>query len=256
MFDFGRRSVNLRRWRWLTIAQGLTSLLAPPVCALCGGPGQWHDELWGVDLCLHCEAACPRTVAVCPRCAEPQPCLRCHDSPPAFDATLAPFLYEDPVDEMITGLKFQGELGFARVLGTLLARAVIHRGTPLPLALIPMPLHAQRLRERGFNQCEAIAGHLARRIGVRMDAQLLYRARATRPQSGLSATARAANLRGAFALRANRPLPAHVALLDDVMTTGNTAEAAAGALKAAGCQRVEIWACARAQRLDAANEHS
>jgi ComF family protein len=156
---------------------------------------------------------------------------------------------------MITGLKFQGELGFARVLGTLLAQAIIQRETTLPQALIPMPLHAQRLRERGFNQCEAIATHLARRIGVRMDSRLLCRARATRPQSGLSATARAANLRGAFALRAGRSPPAHVALLDDVMTTGNTAEAAAGVLKAAGCQRVEIWACARAQRFDAANHH-
>lgn len=241
----------------MTIAQGLTSLLAPPVCALCGGPGQWKDEIWGIDLCLHCEAACPPTVDVCPRCAESLPCARCRESPPSFDATLALFRYEDPVDEMITGLKFQGELGFARVLGTLLAQALRSRDrAALPKALIPMPLHFERLRERGFNQCEVIATHLARRIGVRMEARLLCRARATLPQSGLSATARAANLQGAFALRAGRLPPAHVALLDDVMTTGNTAAAAASVLKAAGCQRVEIWACARAQRFDAANDRS
>ena len=256
MFDLRWRSVNLRLPGWLTIVQNMTSLLAPPVCALCGGPGQWQQEAWGIDLCAYCEAACPRTAAACPHCAEPLPCGRCQHSPPSFDATLALFRYEDPVDQMITGLKFQGELGFGRVLGTLLAQALRGRGTPLPQALVPMPLHLARLRERGFNQCEVIAAHVARRLGVRMDRRLLYRARATQAQSGLSATARARNLREAFAVRAGCVPPAHVALLDDVMTTGSTAAAAATVLKAAGCRHVEIWACARAHRLDAADDRA
>jgi ComF family protein len=256
MFELRWRSVNLRWPDWLTIAQNLASLVAPPVCALCGGPGRRQQEIWGIDLCAHCEAACPRVAQACSRCAEPLPCTRCVDSPPSFDAALALFRYEDPVDLMITSLKFQAELGFARVLGTLLAQAVRVRGGALPLCLIPMPLHLSRLRERGFNQCEAIAAHAARRLDIRMDARLLYRTRATLPQSGLAATARAVNLRGAFAVRDGRTPPAHVALLDDVMTTGHTAEAAASALKAAGCQRVEIWTCARAARLDAAKDCS
>lgn len=154
---------------------------------------------------------------------------------------------------MITGLKFQNELGFARVLGTLLAQTVRQRDANLPQALIPMPLHPARLRERGFNQCEAIASHVAARLDMKLETRLLRRTRATLPQSGLSATARAENLRGAFAVDAGRIPPQHVALLDDVMTTGHTAAAAATVLKQAGCQRVEIWACARAQRFDAAN---
>lgn len=248
MFDLRWRTVNLPQLGWLTIVQSLTSLLAPPVCALCGGPGQWKDEPWGIDLCLHCEATCPRVMEACPRCAEPLPCNGCTASPPPFDATLALFAYEEPVDEMITGLKFHGELGFARVLGTLLAQRVRERCANLPEVLIPMPVHRLRRRERGFNQSEVIAAHVAHRIGVRMDARLLYRTRPTLPQSGLSAAARADNLRGAFAMREGRVPPAHVALLDDVMTTGHTAAAAAAVLKDAGCRRVEIWACARAHR--------
>ena len=254
MFELRWRSVNLRWPGGLTIAQNLTSLVAPPVCALCGGAGRRLQEVWGIDLCAHCEAACPRVSHACARCAEPLPCTRCGESPPAFDAALALFRYEDPVDLMITSLKFQGELGFARVLGTLLAQAVRARGGALPLCLIPMPLHLSRLRERGFNQCEAIAAHAARRLAIRMDARLLCRTRATLPQSGLAAAERAVNLRGAFAVRDGCTPPAHVALLDDVMTTGHTAEAAASVLKTAGCQRVEIWTCARAARLDAARD--
>ena len=177
-------------------------------------------------------------------------CGRCCATPPGFDATFALFRYEDPVDEMITALKFQGELGFARVLGTLLAKFIRNRSV-LPDVLIPMPLHLTRLRERGFNQTAAIAAHAARRLQMKLDARLLLRARATLPQSGLSAMNRAANLQGAFAVATGRRPPARVALLDDVMTTGHTAAAAAMTLKAAGAQHVEIWACARAW-LDAA----
>jgi ComF family protein len=270
MFDSQRSSVNPRSFHWLTIAQNLTSLVAPPICALCGGAGQRADEIWGIDLCVHCEAACSRPVRACARCAEPLgeaayramgPCVsgdipallceRCRATPPDFDATFALFRYEDPVDEMITALKFRGELGFARVLGTLLARHMRDRGPALPEALIPMPLHPSRLRERGFNQTEAIAAHAARRLRMKLDTRLLLRRRATQPQSGLSALDRAANLREAFAAADGRHSPARVALLDDVMTTGHTAAAAAMTLKEAGAQHVEIWACARAW-LDAA----
>jgi ComF family protein len=254
MFDLPRRTVNPGQSRWLTIVQNITSLLAPPVCALCGGPGQPKDEVWGVDLCAYCEAACPRPADVCARCAQPRPCHRCFAEPPPFDATLALFRYEDPVDQMITGLKFQGELGFARVLGTLLAQQLKCRETPLPQCLVPMPLHPSRLRDRGFNQCEAIAAHVACRLGVRMNARLLLRTRATLPQSGLTAAARATNLQGAFAVRSGCAPPPCIALLDDVMTTGHTVAAAAAVLKAAGCERIEIWACARAHRFDTADD--
>ncbi len=175
-----------------------------------------------------------------------------------FDAIFCLFRYRHPVDQMITRLKFHGDLAFARVLGTLFARARRDTGQPLPECIVPMPLHRQRYRERGFCQTTELARHIAprlrdargRRLPLRAD--LLRRVRATPPQSGLPAEERAHNLQGAFAVPAHAPLPRHVALLDDVMTTGHTAMAAAAALKAGGIAEVEIWCCARALRDNAA----
>ena len=254
MFKSLYRSVNLRLPSRLTIVQNVTSLLAPPVCALCGGTGQRAGEAWGLDLCLHCEAACPKPAAPCPRCAEPGhggECPRCRASPPPFDSTFALFLYADPVDQMVTALKFGGELAFARVLGILLARELRGVRRP-PHCLVPMPLHAQRYRERGFNQAEAIAAHVAHRLDLPLESALLERIRVTAPQSRQSAASRRANIEAAFGLRAGRRVPPRVALLDDVMTTGSTAAAAAAALRAGGARHVEVWACARAARSSAA----
>jgi ComF family protein len=158
------------------------------------------------------------------------------------------FRYEDPVDHMITALKFRGEMGFARVLGTLLARRIGAADLRLPQALVPMPLHAARYRERGFNQAAAIAAHVAPRLRVPLATRLLTRERATAAQSGLSAAARRENIQHAFAVMPGCRVPARVALLDDVLTTGSTAAAAAAALRAGGARQVTLWICARAAR--------
>ncbi|HTQ36493.1 MAG TPA: ComF family protein [Steroidobacteraceae bacterium] len=235
------RRQRMCRSAWRGTARVLAHVLAPPCCALCGGPGQWLDEPWGLDLCVHCEAACPRW--------QPEPL--------PFDATLCLFRYGHPVDEMITRLKFHEDLVFARVLGTLLAREVNTRRAELPECLVPLPLHRSRYQERGFCQTTEIARHASRRLRMPdgrqlpVRAGLLCRVRATRAQSGLGAAQRAANLRGAFAVRARGALPRHVALLDDVLTTGHTALAAVAALRAAGIARIELWCCARAPRHDA-----
>jgi ComF family protein len=239
----------------LALSQSLTDLIAPPVCVLCLGDGQRLDELWGLDLCVHCEQACTALTAPCPRCGEPDSpagCARCHAHPPPFDAAFCLFRYEDPVDLLITNLKFRSELASARVLGMLFARRYSDSGRALPQCVVPVPLHASRYRERGCNQCAEIARHLkprlrdssGRRLPIRND--LLQRIRATHAQSELAAAERAANLAGAFRTPLGATMPQHIALLDDVMTTGHTAAAAAQALKDAGCRRVEIWACARA----------
>jgi ComF family protein len=210
--------------------------IAPPVCILCGGAGQDGEEIWGLDLCRHCEEACPR--------AAPEP--------PPLHRTFCLFRYEDPVDQMIQRLKFHRDIAQARVLGTLFARAYRASGRPLPECVVPMPLHLSRYRERGFCQTTLIAGHIAHRLRGRSGAplplrpQLLRRVRATRAQSGLSAAERAGNLRGAFACEPAWHPPCHVALLDDVLTTGHTAAAATAALLAAGVSLVDLWCCARA----------
>jgi ComF family protein len=186
------------------------------------------------------------------RCGEPLAagldCQHCRSHPLPFDAVHSLYLYADPVDQMITGLKFGRELMFARVLGTLFARSLRSRHQPLPDCIVPMPLHHTRYIERGFNQSAEIARHTARRVGVPVNPRLLERCRATLPQSGLDAAARRSNMAGAFRVTAGCKMPAHIALLDDVLTTGHTAAAAAQVLKDSGCQSVEIWACARALR--------
>ncbi len=221
------------------LSQRLTHLLAPPVCILCGGPGQALDEPWGLDLCVHCEAACPR--------APPEPAPWQH----AFCL----FRYEDPVDLMIQRLKFHRDIAQARVLGSLFARAWRESGRSLPECIVPLPLHRSRYVERGFCQTTLLARHIARRLRRRGRAlpvrtDLLLRVRATRAQSGLDAAERAGNLKGAFACPAGKTLPRHVALLDDVLTTGHTARTAIRVLQEAGAGQVDLWCCARALRVD------
>ena len=153
---------------------------------------------------------------------------------------------------MITRLKFHADLVFARILGTLFARAWRIASHDPPECLVPLPLHVSRYRERGFCQTTELARHIARRLRdpggeclpVRSD--LLQRIRATRAQSDLAAGERAANLRNAFAVQTHVRVPHHVALLDDVYTTGHTALAAASVLRSAGVERVDLWCCARA----------
>lgn len=114
-----------------------------------------------------------------------------------------------------------------------------------PQALVPIPLHRGRLRRRGYDQSLELARPLARQLGVPLRDDLLRRVRATAAQSRLDAGARRRNLRGAFAVSAGAAAPSHVALVDDVMTTGATARSAATALLRAGVRRVDVWVRAR-----------
>lgn len=219
-------------WRWL-----------PPVCVLCLGPGEP-----GLDLCAICAAHLPVRRAACRRCARALPapgiCGPCQRKPPVFMEAQAAFDYARPVDWLVHRFKFGGRLECGRVLGECLAWELALRGAARPDALVPVPLHAGRLRSRGFDQALELGRHLARRLELHLRPRLLARCRATSQQSTLDARARRRNLRGAIRVRA--PVPAHVALVDDVMTTGSTAVECARVLKRAGCRRVSIWVVARA----------
>lgn len=214
-----------------TIAHLLTSYgrgLLPPTCLLCGAAGG-ADRL---DLCDLCLRSLP------------------HAGPfalPPFAAVVCPWVYAYPIDHCIQALKFQRERAWARVLGALLARERRRVGGDLPDLVVSVPLHLRRLRERGYNQSADLARFAARALELPVDARALERRRATEVQSRLPASARAANVAGAF--RAAHPLQGlRVALVDDVLTTGSTAAAAAAALRAAGADSVELWVVARAAR--------
>lgn len=157
---------------------------------------------------------------------------------------VAAFDYEEPVRHLIHGLKFQRRYAYGRLLGDLLAETVSTRPV-LPQCLLPVPMHSARFRERGFNHTVEIARQITRRLGIPLDCASLRRTRATRPQVGLSIRERARNVEKAFELV--RPCPArHLALIDDVVTTGATVNALAKLLKKHGAERIEIWSCARA----------
>ena len=234
-------AANWRQWlRGLPARIGTT--LLPPRCLLCGEPG---DD--GRDMCAACHWWLPRNHCACPRCAiplaVPGTCGRCLRREPLLHFAHAAFVYAPPVDGLLARYKFHGDLAAGRLLAGLLAETL--DGVERPQALVPVPLHRSRLRQRGYDQALELARPLARATGVPLAAGLLQRHRRTAAQSELGAMARRRNLRGAFRVAARGRLPAHVALVDDVMTTGATLHAAALALRRAGVERVDAWICAR-----------
>lgn len=218
--------------------------LLPPRCLLCGDAG--HE---GLDLCRDCAAELPRNRSCCARCALPLAlpaalCGRCQRHPPPWQAAWSPFRYGWPLDRLESRFKFSRELAAGRSLVALWQREA--RPIELPALIVPVPLHRARLRQRGYNQALELARPLARALGVPLRHDLLQRAHPTAAQSELDAPSRRRNVRGAFAVRPNAPLPAHVAVLDDVMTTGATLAECARVLRRAGVARVDVWALARA----------
>jgi ComF family protein len=194
--------------------------LLPARCVLCQG-----DGLPELDFCQACFSALP---------AQPTPL------PYAYGTVYAGFCYQSPIDELIQGFKFNEQLHFGRLAARLSQPALAQER---PDALLPVPLHVNRLRERGFNQSLELAKFWGRRFSLPVLAHTLQRHRATCVQSGLKAAERLPNVAGAFVARGE--LPAHVALVDDVYTTGATCQAAAQALVEVGVQRVDVWCLAR-----------
>jgi ComF family protein len=204
--------------------------LAPARCLLCGAPGA--DRL---DLCVHCIARLPASTV---------PWRPGEDH---IGWQLAPWRYAHPVDAMVRQLKFHGERSYARALGTLLARQRRACPEPLPDLIVPMPLHPRRLRARGYNQAAEIACFAGREL-QRPRSQALRRTRDTAEQSALPRRQRRLNVHGAFA--GTRGLTGlRVALIDDVVTTGSTARAAAAALHRAGAASIEVWALAVVEQI-------
>jgi ComF family protein len=144
----------------------------------------------------------------------------------------------------IQRLKYARRRALADALGHLLAERYPFAADAL---LVPVPLHLTRLRERGFNQAVLLARRLGRARGLAVASRALVRLRATHAQPGLGAAARRTNLAGAFALRAGTVVARRaVVLVDDVLTTGATADACASVLLAAGARRVDIYTVGRA----------
>jgi ComF family protein len=248
--DTANVAVNLKEWFPVDgFWRALQFAVLPPRCLLCAGRG---DSMR--DLCTACIGDMARNRLCCPRCAlplqTPAPlCGECLKREPPFTAASAPFVYGHPLDLLMGRLKFGHSLAAGRVLSELWIAALRESMPAKPLALVPVPLHPSRLRERGYNQALELARPLARALEIPLRPDLLRRLRATPAQLNLEAKTRRRNLRGAFGIVENVALPAHVAVVDDVMTTGTTLRECAKTLLRGGVARVDVWALARAPRL-------
>ena len=220
-------------------------------CQLCLGPSDNTS-----DICGACQGDLPWLGHQCSQCALPLPetsstlCGNCLTQAPAFRQVIAPFVYRFPLDSLIPAFKYHHQLAYGRLLVPLLIDAIRHHHAEndqaLPDRLIPMPLHRQRQAQRGYNQAFELARPVARALQIPLDRHSLLRHQSTPAQQGLSARERRRNLRDAFYC----PHPQHVnglhlAVLDDVVTTGATANEVSRTLLQAGAASVSIWALAR-----------
>ncbi|WP_245749958.1 ComF family protein [Marinobacter zhejiangensis] len=156
-------------------------------------------------------------------------------------------MYQFPLNRMIGHYKYRRQLAFGHPLinlfGDHLASHLESSPEHRPDLLIPSPMHKKRRRQRGFNQADDIAEQLSKRLGIPWSSTTLERVRVAPRQSGLNRRQRMDNLKGV--VRVNRRLPAKVAIIDDVMTTGATARILARELRSAGASDIQIWVLAR-----------
>ena len=233
-------------YNWLK--NSLSSLFSKQ-CLLCLSP-TLNTHL----LCSDCGTDLSKNSAHCLVCAIPFSetqtsgkmliCGKCQKNPPHYTTSLIPHLYASPLKEIIAHLKFHGNLSYAPLLAQTFINSLKHRKNNLPECIIPVPLHQQRLRERGFNQALELAQIISKQLHIPLDYSLCQRNKATPYQSGLSAKQRKQNLKNAFAMKKSHNYK-HVAIFDDVVTTGTTVNELAKELKQSGVETIEVWAIAR-----------
>lgn len=242
--------------------------ILPGHCVLCRAA-----SLQKLDLCRPCVAKLPRLGPHCHSCAAPLPlaetdpgpgksglrCGRCQIKPPRFDTVRTPYLYAPPLDGLLSRFKFNSDLVAGKLLGELLANELrtsfylgqtSHSSKPgLPDWMIPIPLHWRRHLSRGFNQARVLADSLADTLHIPVADGLIKRNKATQAQRQLRRNERSKNVKHAFTLASRRAGTTiegqNFAVVDDIVTTGSTAEAVAELLKQHGAAAVDIWAVAR-----------
>lgn len=219
------------------------SLRLPALCLLCH---QFHQDRLAV--CHECVALFTPLGFCCRQCAAPlfdsnHPlCGQCIKKPPHFDTALVSYRFEEPLRSLLHQFKYNHSLYLTSLLGELMLKA-LNSNYVQPQCLIPVPMHRMRLKTRGFNQAVVLARFLAKKLKLPCDSSSCVKIINTSPQAELGGEQRRKNLRNAFACP---PLPyKHIALIDDLLTTGSTAHELAYTLKNSGVERVDIWCCAR-----------
>lgn len=259
----GKSAGGWARWRQLVL-----DCLFPPRCVGCRRRGTW--------LCAQCRTGFPRVGRdSCSYCGRPAAlrsghavragrltpqagsrrtswqgrtvgassagspvCASCRRLKLALSGLFSDYYFEGVLRVAIHQLKYRGSRHLAEPLGELMLETLATAAVPADV-LVPVPLHASRLAERGYNQSALLADHVSQATGVPVVDGPLRRARPTEPQMALPAVQRRANVTGAFVVQGRELAGLRVLLVDDVCTTGSTLDACAAALRAAGC--AEMW---------------
>ena len=236
---------GLRNWRRRLAAAGeaLLDLFFPPRCPGCGRVGS--------TFCDACQARIePPPAPACIRCGHPAEaddlCPTCRETPSHLDRIASSAIFAHPLRDAIHDLKYNDGRSLARPLGARMAASWQQGGFTADL-IMPVPLHAARLAERGYNQAALLARVLSQSVGVPIDETAIVRQKATLQQAMLKAVERKENVKDAFAARRSDLTGKNIALIDDVCTTGSTLEACAQALRAAGAASVWAFTLARAR---------
>lgn len=200
------------------------------------------------DICAGCATELPIIETHCRHCGIPMPhddlCGDCLLAAPAFTRCIAALRYEAPISHLVGAFKYQGDFNAGRVLSQLLIGRLRQECDLAVDALVPVPLHWRRRWQRGFNQSEIIADEVSRALDIPMHTNGLRKIRHSSAQQNLDASARQKNLRDAFTC--TRDVSGlHLAVIDDVVTTGATANAIAQLLREHGAASVQIWALTR-----------
>lgn len=231
---------SLVRQSSIALKTAFNSIL-PLRCCLCMQPDQ-HG------FCHQCKQLLPWLGCACMKCGTTLPtegiCGRCQTKPVGFDSATIPFRYIDPISHQIHSLKYQRKLAVAPALGKMLATQVVKNMSRLPDALLPVPLHINRIKQRGFNQAGLIAESTGKLLGIPVDYGIISRAKDTASQTSLNQEERGKNMLNAFAVNVNGRYDA-VAVIDDVITSGATIDAICTELRLNGYDNISAWAIAK-----------
>jgi ComF family protein len=218
--------------------------LFPMRCIVCNS----MDE---TGLCPSCSAAAPRIDNPCRQCGAAIAvfpgdirCGRCQTRPPAFELTIAPFTYAPPLSGIVYQFKYRRRIALARPLAKILAREIKSRGIELPELMVPVPLHWTRLVRRGFNQSWEICRALSAELSIYAERSAIKRTRRTPPQTELPLRRRRLNVRGCFKIEPSLRVDS-IAIVDDVITSGETINQVASLFKKHGVQNIQSWAILR-----------
>lgn len=228
----------------LKLASITQTMRLPSICVLCN-----QANPSPLAVCSECISLLPQLGPSCTHCANPLPdafypiCGACIKKKPHFDLAAIAYSFEEPIRTLLHRFKYQNGLYLGPFLGQLIFNAKEQKKLPTPECLIPVPLHASKIKHRGFNQTLILTQFLAKRLHIPYDVKHCRKITNTLAQAHLDKIKRSGNIKKAFVVD---KLPyRHIALVDDLLTTGSTLNELAKQLKKAGVCQVDIWCCAR-----------